>query len=277
MKPVLKSNTACIAGFFIIGIMILTAIFPETFAPYSPFLQTGRTFEKPGAEHILGTNDIGQDIFSELIYSTRNSLAVGALSAVIALSIGVFTGVAAGWYGGVMAGIIMQITAFFLAIPFLPTVIILSAFMRGGVWSMSLILGFMSWPAITRVLYAAVLEIKTSAYIKVIRGMGAGGIYIIVHHVIRELFPLILYRGIMRVKSGILAESSMSFLGLGNPAEKSWGAMIYYAQAKNAVLTGTWVWWIIPPGVCICLVSIALMMIAYRLEAVNDKRIEVRP
>ncbi len=270
----MKSKAIGKVGFMILVMLVLIAVFAEELAPYSPFEQVGTTYAKPSAEHLLGTNDIGQDVFSELIYGTRNSLAVGFLSAVIAISIAVLIGIIAGWFGGKIDRILMKVTTVFLAIPFFPVVIILSAFSKGSVWSVSIILGLMSWPAVAQILRSETIKIKGSNYIHMIQGMGASDFYIIRKHIFRELRPLILYRGIIRVKSGILAESSMSFLGLGNPVAKSWGAIIYYAQSSNALLTGAWIWWIIPPGVCICLVNMALMMIAYGYEENTDVRTE---
>ncbi|WP_019849178.1 ABC transporter permease [Desulfitobacterium sp. PCE1] len=270
----MKSKMIGIIGVFLLSFLILIGVFAEQIAPYSPYQQVGANFQKPSSAHILGTNDIGQDIFSELIYGTRNSLLVGALSASVAMMIAVLVGVISGWYGGAADRLLMKITTFFLTIPFLPAVIILAAFTKGSLWSMSIILGLMSWPGVARVLRSATMEIKGSSYIKIIQGMGAGDVYVLTHHVLRELVPLILYRAVTRVKSGILSEASMSFLGLGNPVAKSWGSIIYYAQAKNALLTGAWVWWIIPPGLCICLVSMSLMMITYSLEAKSDVRVE---
>ncbi|MDP2843464.1 MAG: ABC transporter permease, partial [Acetobacterium sp.] len=195
-------------------------------------------------------------------------------SATIAMTIAVLVGVMSGWFGGKLDRILMKVTTVFLTIPFLPVVIILAAFSKGSVWSMSIILGVMSWPVVARILRSETIKIKGSNYIHMIQGMGASDFYVIRYHVFRELLPLIFYRGIIRVKSGILAESSMSFLGLGNPAAKSWGSIIYYAQSSNALLTGSWIWWIIPPGLCICLVSMALMMVAYSFEERNDARME---
>lgn len=272
----MRSKALGWAGAVILIALVLVAVFAGFIAPYSPYEQAGQPFEKPSGRHLLGTNDIGQDILSELIYGTRNSLIVGALSAAISMAAAVLIGVVSGFVGGAVDRILMKITAFFLTIPFLPAVIILAAFMDGGLWSMSVILGFMSWPGTARVLRAATMKIKGSGYIKMIKGMGASDFYIITRHVLRELASLIFYRAITRVKSGILAEASMSFLGLGNPAAKSWGSIIYYAQAKNALLTGAWVWWIVPPGLCICIVSMSLMMIAYAIEGRLDARGEVR-
>ena len=140
---------------------------------------------------------------------------------------------------------------------------------------MSAILGLMSWAGIARVLRSSTMKIRESNYIKMINGMGASDFYILSRHVMRELLPLILYRVVTRIKSGILAESSLSFIGLGNPVAKSWGSIIYYAQAKSALITGAWIWWIVPPGLCICVLSVCLMMVSYGLEGKSDARLGV--
>ena len=269
----MKNRAIGIIGASMLIFMILVAIFAPFLAPHSPHVQSGASFEKPSVEHVLGTNDIGQDIFSELIYGTRNSLLVGGISAAIATVIGVVVGVLSGWYGGAIDRVLMKITTFFMTIPFLPTVIILAAFTKSGIWSMSLILGVMSWTGIARILRSVTMKLRESTYIKISKSMGAGDLYIFRTYILREIAPLVLYRVVIRVKSGILAESSMSFLGLGSSVAKSWGSIIFYAQTKNALLTGAWVWWIIPPGLCICLVSMGLMMVSYSLEKESDKRI----
>lgn len=261
-------------GAAILLLFILTAIFAPQIAPYSPYEQTGATFERPSRAHLLGTNDIGQDILSELIYGTRNSLLVGGVSAAIAMGIGIAVGMISGWYGGWIDRMLSKITTFFMTIPFLPSVIILSTFSDSGLLSMSIILGVLSWTDVARVLRSSTMQIRESGYVKIIKGMGASDFYILTRHVLRELLPLIAYRVVTRVKSGILSESTMSFLGLGNPVAKSWGSVIYYAQAKNALLTGAWVWWIVPPGLCICLVSMSLMLIGYSIEVPSDQRKE---
>jgi len=262
----MKNKVIGYIGAGILIFMVLIAISAPILTPHSPYAQTGASFEKPSSEHILGTNDIGQDIFSELIYGTRNSLLVGGISAAIATVIGVFVGVLSGWYGGAADRLLMKLTTFFMTIPFLPTVIILAAFTKSGVMSMSIILGVMSWTGIARILRSVTMKLRESMYIKISKGMGASDFYIFRTYILREIAPLVLYRVVMRVKSGILAESSMSFLGLGSAVAKSWGSIIFYAQTKNALLTGAWVWWIIPPGLCICLVSMGLMMLSYSLE-----------
>lgn len=271
----MRNRIVGIVGLALLAALILMAIFAPLIAPYSPYGQTGAPFEKPGSEHLLGTNDVGQDILSEVIYGARNSLLVGALSASIALAVGIAVGLLSGWYGGAVDRLLSKVTTFFMTVPFLPSVIILSAFTNGGVWSMSVILGLLSWTETARVLRSTTMQCRESYYVKLIKGMGASDWYILTRHVLRELLPLIGYHAVMRFKSGILTESTMSFLGLGNPVAKSWGSIIYYAQAKNALLTGAWVWWIIPPGLCICLLSMSLMLVAYSFEQPGGKRVRV--
>ena len=270
----MNSKTVGRIGLGLLLLILLAAVFAGVLAPYDPTALSGAPFETPSARHLLGTNDIGQDIFSELLYGARTSLAVGALSTLIPLALAVLAGVWGGWLGGGVDRLMTKVTAFFLTIPFIPSVIILSAFTQPGAVTMSVILAVMSWPHTARVLRSQTIQLKNAPYIQTIQAMGAGDGYIITRHLLRELRPLLLYQGVARMKTGILMESSLSFLGLGNPVAKSWGSMIYYAEAKNAIITGAWKWWVVPPGLCICLVCLALLMVSYSLE---EARAERRP
>lgn len=261
-------------GWIVLAVMVAVAVFAPWIAPYDPYTDLFATFMAPSAEHLLGTNDIGQDIFSELLYGTRTSLLIGFSSAAISIFIGAVVGMVSGWYGGGIDRFLMKITAFFMTIPFLPTVIIISAFTKPGPATTSFILGFMSWAGTARIVRSQMLSIKEKEYIQTIKAMGAGDFYILTRHVLKEILPFLMYRGTARVRAGILSESSLSFLGLGSTVVKSWGTIIYYAQAKNALLTGAWVWWILPPGLCIILVSCALTMITYGAEGKTDRRLE---
>lgn len=257
----------------LIGMIFMAAAAP-LLAPYDPYKDMDTPYLSPGREHLLGTNDIGQDILSEIIYGTRTSLAVGSISAVIAIFLGTVIGMVSGWYGGMIDRLFAKITAFFMTLPFLPTMILLSALTKPGIRMMAVILGVMSWTGTARIVRSQVLGIRKKEYIQTIKAMGAKNSYILYRHVLRELLPYLMYQGTARVRSAILTESSLSFLGLGNAATKSWGTIIYYAQAKNALLTDRWIWWILPPGICIILVSCALMMITYGLEEQTDGRLE---
>lgn len=263
-----------VIGYGILILVIGVAVLAPWIAPYDPYTDMAATYLKPSMEHLLGTNDIGQDIFSELLYGTRTSLAIGFLSAAISIVLGSLVGMISGWYGGRTDRLLMKITAFFMTIPFLPMVIILSAFTKPGPIATSVILGVMSWAGTARIVRSQILSIKNKEYIQTIKAMGASDGYILSRHVLKELLPFLMYRATARVRAGILSESSLSFLGLGSPVVKSWGTIIYYAQAKNALLTDAWVWWILPPGLCIILISCALTMITYGAEGKMDRRLE---
>lgn len=272
----MKNNRFLKIGLVIVGCYLVLAVLAPWVVPYSPEKITGSSFAKPSIEHLLGTNDIGQDIFSELIYGTRYSLMVGFLATMISVGIGSVLGIVSGWFGGVLDDILMKITTFFITIPYFPLVIVLSAFLKGNLMTTAFVLGVTSWPGMARVLRSQTMKIKSSEYITTIQGMGAGDVYLIIHHVLPEILPLMVYHSIMRFRSAILAESSLSFLGLGSPLNKSWGTILYYAQAKNAFLTDAWIWWILPPGIMIIFLTFGLMLIAYGVEGITNRQLEER-
>jgi ABC-type dipeptide/oligopeptide/nickel transport systems, permease components len=263
-------------GVLLLLAMLLIALLAPVIAPYNPHNITGTPYMAPCSAHLLGTNDIGQDILSEIIYGTRTSLFVGVLSAAISMLLGTFFGILAGWYGGAFDRVTEKLIAFFMTIPYIPSIIILSAMTKSGPCTTAVVLGVMSWSGTARVVRSQTIAIKSRDYIQTLRAMGAPNRYVLVRHVMRELLPWLMYRMAARVKAGILSESTLSFLGLGSTTQKSWGTIIYYAQSKNSLLTGAWRWWILPPGLCIILVSCALVMISYGAESTTDRRLERR-
>ena len=134
---------------------------------------------KPCKEHFLGTNDIGQDIFSEIVYGTRYSLLIGFLAAMLSWLIGSVVGIVSGWFGGTVDDILMKITTFVITIPYFPLVIVLSAFMKGNLFTTAFVLGITSWPGMARVFRSQTMKIKSSEYITSIQGMGAGNLYLL--------------------------------------------------------------------------------------------------
>lgn len=257
----------------ILGVFILTAIFAPILSPYDPYEKVSAPFLRPSFSHLLGTNDIGQDIFSEIIYGTRISLIIGFVSSIISIIIAVVLGLLAGYYGGKIEDIIMRITDFFLVIPFLPLVILLAVFFRGSYISIALIIGFTYWPSSVRILRSQIIKIKNKDYILNIKAMGASDFYILRKYILKEVFPTIIYRFMFLVKGSIITESSLSFLGLGNPTLKSWGSILYYAQSRNVFLTDAWLWWIVPTGLCICVLSMSFLLIGYIVEnSISSKK-----
>ena len=268
-------------AFFIIGIscvsaLALVAIFAGVIAPFDPSAIVGEPFLKPNSVNLLGTNDIGQDIFSELVVGARYSLAVGFIATLVSASLAIVIGMIAGWFGGVIDSVLMKVSAFVMAVPYIPFILVISTFLNGSIWATSVVMGITSWPEMARVIRAQILKLKNNEYITSIIAMGAGDRYILTKHISRELMPLIAYRVASRFRSTILAESALSFLGMAPSVIKSWGKMLYYAQSRNAFLTGAWVWWAVPPGVMITLLILGITMISYSIEDRMDPRLEKR-
>jgi ABC-type dipeptide/oligopeptide/nickel transport system permease subunit len=269
----MKSRKIMFVGMAIVFAITLIAVFADLIAPFDP-RAIGIPFQRPNDVHILGTNDIGNDIFSELVYGARYSLLTGFVAMCIASVIGVLIGTVSGMFGGNVDSVLMKLTSFVYTIPYLPLLIVLSVFMRGSLITTALIIGLISWPEMARVLRAQTIKIMNSEYVSVIKIMGAGKVYLFRKHVFRELLPLIAHRAVYRFRTAIIAESSLSFLGLAASTVKSWGTMLFFAQARNAFLTDAWLWWVIPPGLLIFALSLGLTLIAYSLESKIDPRLE---
>jgi peptide/nickel transport system permease protein len=266
--PLALIGTAILAAFLII------AVFSPILAPHDPFQRVGRPFLPPGGGHLLGTNDIGQDILSELIFGSRLSLGLAVLAALASTGIGTLLGLAAGFLGRAADSLIMRAADFILVLPFLPLAILLAALLGQGFFQLVLVISIISWPGTARIIRAQVMKIREKGYILNLQAMGAGPGYLLRRHILREVLPLVTYRAMLSASYAVLIEASLSFLGLGNPLVKSWGSILYYAQARNAMLTNSWLWWVIPPGLCIALLSAGFLLTGFYLESYANPRAE---
>ena len=263
-----------IIGTVILVLFALTALLAPVIAPHDPFQRVGMPFSPPGEGFILGTNDIGQDILSELIFASRLSLSLALLAALAGTGLGTLLGLAAGFLGQKAEALIMRAADFILVLPFLPLAILLAAMLGQGLLQLILVIAIISWPATARIVRAQVLKIRAKGYIHNLQAMGAGPLYLLCTHIFREVLPLVTYRAMLAASYAVLIEASLSFLGLGNPVMKSWGSILYYAQARNAMLTDSWLWWVAPPGLCIALLSAGFLLIGFYLEAYANPRLE---
>ncbi|MCC5910612.1 MAG: ABC transporter permease [Clostridiaceae bacterium] len=268
LKNLCKSEEKLgLIGIALLVFFLIVALLAPTIAPFDPYERVGKSFDTPSSIHLLGTNDIGQDIFSEIIYGTRFSLSLALLASFIAIVLGVLIGVISGYFQGVWESFFMRLTDFILIIPFLPLVIIISAYFSGSFKNLALVIGLTAWPSTARIIRSQVMRIRSKDYILNLKAMGGRDSYILKRHILREVLPIIVYRFMMMANSAILIEASLSFLGLGSPTIKSWGTILYYAQVRNAFLTDAWVWWILPPGICISLLSVAFLFSGYYVES----------
>lgn len=267
------TNVAAVVGFLLILGLVLTAAFAEQISPYDPTERVGTPFSPPSAEHLLGTNDIGQDILSELIYGTRASLFVGITAASVALLIGTIVGLVAG-YDPRFGSILMRGVDVILVLPFLPLLIVLSAYLGRSLINTVIIIGLLSWAGTARIIRSQVLTITKQDYVLAARAVGASDRHIIFRHIQPLILLLAIGAFVQSTSRAILLEAALSFLGLGDPLQKSWGSILYWAQVRGAFLTPAWLWWVLPPGLLITISALGFAMVGFALEQRVDPRLK---
>lgn len=267
------AQTAATIGAVIIVGLLLAAVFADVLSPYDARERVDKPFRTPSLEHRLGTNDIGQDILSELIYSARVSLLVGVVAALVALVIGTTVGLLAGYYPRRLGSVLMRLVDIILVLPFLPLLIILAAYLGRSLINTTLIIGALIWAGSARVIRAQVLTITRQEYVEAAHAIGATDRHIIMRHVLPQVLLLAMGQFVQATSTAILLEASLSFLGLGDPLQKSWGSMLYWAQVRGAFLTPAWLWWVLPPGLLIGSASLGFAMVGFALEQIINPRL----
>ncbi len=266
------AGVAAAVGGLIITALLVMAIFAPLLTPYDPTERVGRPFAQPDAEHPLGTNDIGQDILSELLYGTRVSLLVGVTAALVALVIGTTVGVLGGYFKRAGA-VLMRATDVVLVLPFLPLLILLAAYLGRSLLNTVIVIGVLIWAGTARVIRSQVLTIINQDYVLAARAVGAKDWHIIRKHILPQVMLLALGEFVQATSGAILLEAALSFLGLGDPLRKSWGSMLYWAQVRGAFLTPAWKWWVMPPGLLIGAAALGFALIGFALEQTINPRL----
>jgi len=261
-----------LAGLGILALFGLMAALAPCLWPLDPG-EMDTPMLSPGPQHPLGTNDVGQDILSELLHGARFSLLIGLLSAAASTAIGLCLGLTSGYYD--RAGfLIMRGVDIFLAIPRFPLIILMAAFLRPGFSALVLFFILFGWPRVTRLVRSQVLTERNREYVDAARLLGADDLRILTRHLLSGVVPIALAQFIMEAQHVILAESGLSFLGLGDPTVKSWGAMLHYAFEYSTIfISDVWVRWAVPPGTCITLVVLGLTFVGFSLEEWMDPRL----
>lgn len=262
----LRQRPSAFFGVVVIAIFVITAVFAPWIAPYSPTDKSGAPFESPSRDHLLGTNDIGEDVLSELIYASRVSILVGVAAAAFITIFGLLVGILAGYFRGRLDEVLMRITDVIIALPRLPLMLVMAAYLGAGTGTIIFVIAVVGWPSLARQVRSQVLSVRESTFVEAARATGAGSGRIMAKSILPSIAGIVIANGVMEIMFAILTEAGLSFLGLGDPTHQSWGVMLYFAQAQGAFLRGAW-WWIIPPGVCIALFCLACNFIG---TAIND-------
>ncbi|OGS56741.1 MAG: hypothetical protein A3K60_02590 [Euryarchaeota archaeon RBG_19FT_COMBO_56_21] len=228
-----------------------------------------------GFRHPLGTDNIGQDVFSMTLYGARASLLVGFAATFISIALGSSIGLIAGYFGKAADEVLMRFTDYFLVLPWFPLMIVLMTVLgREFIWVI-LAIGITSWPSTARVVRSQVLTVKERTFIERARAIGAGDAYVIRKHVFPNVLPLIFANTILLISNAIFSEAFLDFFGLGDPTVISWGTMLESAYDFGAFDSGAW-WWTVPPSISIILCVLSFSLVGYALDDIFNPRLRRR-
>ena len=228
----------------------------------------------PGSLHILGTDELGRDVFTRLLYGGRVSLGVALCATVIQLAIGVSLGCISGFYGKWVDNIIMRIVDIVMCFPFFVIAITIASLFGASVWNVILIIGLLQWTGVARIVRAQILSLKQSEFIEAARAMGLSSLEIIRKHIIPNVLSPIIVNATLNVATGILMEAGISFLGLGvKQPQPSWGNMLSAAQSMRVIQYEWWLW--IPAGLLVFLSVLSINFVGDGLRDALDPKMKI--
>jgi oligopeptide/dipeptide ABC transporter ATP-binding protein len=258
-------------------VAVVAAVAAPWLAPYDPNATVRATildiFQAPSAAHPLGTDDGGKDVLSSLIYGARVSLIVGFAASAITMVIGGLVGIVAGYRGGKTGTLLMSVTDFFLVIPEIALQIVIVAIIGPSLLNIILVIGLLGWAWTARLVRSQTLSVRERKFVLRARAVGAGDAHILRRHVIPAVLPLMIANAVLVISLAILSESTLSFIGLGDPTVISWGQMLNFAFNRGAVSAGAW-WALIPPGMAIVWVVLGTTLLGTALEDALNPRLK---
>lgn len=268
---IFKRNRMGMVCLVIVAVLVAVAVLAPVIAPYDPDAQTlTNALKAPSAEHLFGTDEYGRDILSRIIYGCRVSLSVGVVSQLIAVLIGFFAGVAAGYFGGWVDAVISFVIQVFSSFPFLLFAIVVMFVMGPGLVNLYVALGLLGWTSTARLIRGDVMRLKGSEYIQSCRISGGGSMRIILRHLLPNCVSTLIVVSTLGIPTAILSEASLSFLGLGvQPPMSSWGSMISAAQTYIQSQT----YYSVFPGIAIIITVMAFNLLGDALRDALDPKL----
>jgi peptide/nickel transport system permease protein len=261
----LPAYPAAAAGAGLLLFLGLVALTAPWLSPYNPWHYAGPPLAPPTLAHLLGTNDVGQDLLSILLYGTRTSLTIGLAVALIGTTLSLLVGLAATLKGGLYDFTLMRLVDGWLAIPPLLLILLITAFLPPRLLTLILVLSLFSWAGGARLLRSQGLEVKQELYVQAAQALGASTRHLAWRHILPALYPLVILTFLVQIRRAILLESTLAFLGLADPGYKSWGVMIQYGL-KFVALGNYWLWWLLPPALALGFTLVSLALIGFGLE-----------
>jgi len=273
-----REHTSGVVGLGILVVFILVAIFAPVLAHPDTIevtKATGGVLEPPSREFWLGTDDAGRSVLNLCIWGTRISLFVGLLATAISMVIGTLIGLMSGFFEGWPARFLYRFTEWFLVLPFLLLALVMAAVLGRSLLNIILVIGITSWPSTALLIRSQTLSVKERPYLERARVLGAGRWHQMSRHILPNVMPMVFANTTLTVSIAILTETTLSFLGLGDPTRVSWGSMLDDAFGVGAMTTGAW-WFIIPPGLCVVAVVLAFNLVGNALEETFNPRLRRR-
>jgi len=262
-------NTTFKTGISLLLIIVLTAIFAPLLATHDPYTLGDVMLEMPGKNHILGTDGMGRDVYSMIIYGTRTSLVIGIVTAIISAVIGVLVGAFSGYYGGKPDQIISEAINVFLMLPTFFLILIIVALFGSSMFNVMLVIGLTSWPGNARLMRVQAMSLRSRTFVMSAIAMGETKSQIVLRYIIPNgIFPVIA-NTTMGIGGAILTEAALSFLGLGDPNVISWGQMVY--QGKAYLTSG---WWVSTfSGLAIVVIVLVFYLIGDGLDSILNPKL----
>lgn len=266
-----RKHRMAVAGLVVVVLMVLMAALAPLLAPHDPNQIFGKFESSPSGEHLLGTDSVGRDVLSRLIYGARVSMSVGVGAVVVYVVIGVLLGLLAGYYGGWVDQVIMRITDVFMSFPYFMVILILVSVLGPSLLTIICVIGVLAWPMISRLVRGSVLSIKRSDYVQAAVALGYRTPRILFRHILPNTLSPIIVNATFGVAQAIILESGLSFLGMGvRPPAASWGNMLSEAQSITVLSSQPWIW--IPPGLMILFAVLSINFVGDGLRDSMESR-----
>jgi peptide/nickel transport system permease protein len=235
----------------------------------------GPSLAPPSLRFPLGTDQAGRSVLLLTIWGARPSMAIGVISTAVTIAIGAVIGLLAGHFGGIAGRVLMAVTDWFIALPVLPLAISLAVVLGQGDASITIAIAVTSWSSTARIVRAQTLAVEARPFVERAHALGAGHRQVVLRQILPNVMPLILVSSTLTVAGAILSETTLQFLGLGNPTDVSWGTMLNQAFQQGAVTAGAW-WYLLPPGVAILIVTLGFTLTGRAIEDVLNPRAGTR-
>jgi peptide/nickel transport system permease protein len=266
-----------LGSLLLLGTVVVAVVGPMVF-PFDPRdvgTSVSDILAPPSVEHWLGTDELGRDVFRQVLEGARISLLVGLAATAISMGIGSAVGITAGYRSGHVDALLMRTTDFFLVLPTLPLVIVLAALLGQSLLILMLVIGITGWAPTARIVRAQVLTLRERPFVTRVRSLGATDLRVVGDHILGNVLPLIFANTVLVIAGSILAEATLAFLGLGDPTHVSWGTMLHFAFESGATGRGAW-WYFLPPGIGIVAVVLGFILAGHALDRILDPRLRAR-